>query len=72
MALPDQFVQRFREPFHESICRVCTKTVGRAKVESQLARDEEDHVCDPYMIAMIKKNGVAPEILIKLLYEISN
>jgi hypothetical protein len=72
MPIPDQFIYRYLEPFYESICRVCTKTVGMAKIESQLARNEKDHVCDPYLVAMIKKNDVKPEILIKHLYKVSN
>ncbi len=67
MPLPDQFIHCYVEPYYESSCRVCARTVGMAKLEIQLVRNENNHACDPHIVAMLRKHGVDPEILLKRL-----
>ena len=43
-----------------------------AKEEPGLLRNEKNHVCDPYHVAMLKEHGVEPSTLIERLYKVSN
>jgi hypothetical protein len=72
MSLPEQFIRRYREPFHESFCRLCVRQVGMAKEESALIRDEKNHLCDPHSVEMAKKLGIDPVKLLKQVHKISN
>jgi len=70
MLIPDQFIHRYLEPYHESFCRFCARQVGMAKEESSLMRAEKDHVCDPYFVEMFRKHGTDPVEIIKRLHKI--
>ena len=40
-----------------------------AKEKSGLLRNEKNHVCDPYYVAMFKEHGVEPADIIEQLYK---
>jgi len=72
MPLPDQFIHRYREPYHDSFCRLCARQVAMAKEESGLIRDEKNHVCDPYLVEAFREHGLDPVWFLKRLHKISN
>ena len=63
-------VRNICDGIYESICRVCTRTIGMSKVESQLVGNEKSHTCDPNDVAMLTKHGIDPEILLKVMGKI--
>ena len=71
MPIPNQFIHRYLEPYHESFCRLCARQVGMTKEESGLIRDEKNHVCDPYFVELSKKHGIDP-MKFKQIHKISN
>jgi hypothetical protein len=39
-----------RDESFDSICRTCWRTIANARIESELAKDEENHVCNPSIL----------------------
>ena len=72
MTIPDQFIHPYLEPYYQSFCQVCAGQVGMAKEESGLIRGEKNHVCDPYLVEMLRKFELDPLKFSKLRYKISN
>ena len=72
MPIPDQFIHRHIDSHYDSICRLCARTVAMAKEKSGLLRNEKNHDCDPYRVAMFKEHGVDPADIIERLYKIPN
>ena len=72
MPLPDQFIRRYREPYYDSYCRLCTQQAAMAREESGLISDEKNHICDPYLIHLFTKHGIERDGFIERLYKISN
>ncbi len=44
---------------YDSICRICHLTVASAKMQTELAQSERDHVCDPVRIYQTNEDAFA-------------
>ncbi len=44
---------------YDSICKICLSTVASSKVETDLARYERDHACDPVRIYQLREDAFA-------------
>ena len=51
----EHFVHRYQYGQHDSICRTCFQTVASARLESDLALQEQKHVCDSVYLANLKR-----------------
>jgi hypothetical protein len=48
------YIHCFRNGAHDSVCRTCFKTISSQLWESDLARDEEIHLCKPEHVYLFR------------------
>jgi hypothetical protein len=51
----ERFPHRLKDSHYESICRVCFRTIASSRDESELAIEEEKHVCDPWDVERMSR-----------------